>query len=169
MLAMTAAHKNLPLPTYVQVTNLSNHKKVIVKVNDRGPFAPNRIIDLSYVAAKKLGMLGAGTAYVEVKAIDTFEATLQPDLLANNRVPTPLLTTNLFIQAGSFKNKLYAEQLQQKLQILLPSPVHIQLAQNLYRVKVGPIPNKMKADQIQHQLKALKLIALHDSDMKKIG
>jgi len=70
MLAMTAAHKTLPLPTYVQVTNLKNGKKIIVKVNDRGPFESNRLIDLSYVAAKKLGMLGHGTAYVDVKAID---------------------------------------------------------------------------------------------------
>lgn len=70
MLGMTAAHKTLPLPTYVEVTNLKNHRKVIVKVNDRGPFSSNRIIDLSYVAAKKLGMLGHGTAKVEVKAID---------------------------------------------------------------------------------------------------
>lgn len=70
MLGMTAAHKTLPLPTYVEVTNLKNHRKVIVKVNDRGPFSSNRLIDLSYVAAKKLGMLGHGTATVEVKAID---------------------------------------------------------------------------------------------------
>jgi len=70
MLAMTAAHKSLPLPTYVEVTNLANHKKVIVKVNDRGPFESHRLIDLSYVAAKKLGMLGHGTAYVDVRAID---------------------------------------------------------------------------------------------------
>src|SRR3990167_694421 len=70
MLAMTAAHKTLPLPTYVEVTNLENHRKIIVKVNDRGPFAENRIIDLSYVAARKLGMAGRGTAKVRVRAID---------------------------------------------------------------------------------------------------
>lgn len=70
MLGMTAAHKTLPLPTYVEVTNLKNKRTVIVKVNDRGPFSSNRLIDLSYVAAKKLGMLGHGTAYVEVKAIN---------------------------------------------------------------------------------------------------
>jgi len=69
MLSMTAAHKTLPLPTYVEVTNLKNKRKVIVKINDRGPFASNRIIDLSYVAAKKLGMLGHGTTKVRVKAI----------------------------------------------------------------------------------------------------
>ncbi|HVE43654.1 MAG TPA: septal ring lytic transglycosylase RlpA family protein [Gammaproteobacteria bacterium] len=70
MLAMTAAHKTLPLPTYLEVTNLKNGRKVIVKVNDRGPFHGNRIIDLSYVAAKKLHMMGHGTTVVHIKAID---------------------------------------------------------------------------------------------------
>lgn len=69
MYHMTAAHKTLPLSTYVQVTNLRNGKKVIVKVNDRGPFVSNRLIDLSYAAAKKLGMVGRGVAPVAVKAV----------------------------------------------------------------------------------------------------
>ena len=72
MHAMTAAHKTLPLPTYVRVRNLSNGKTVIVRVNDRGPFVHNRIIDLSYSAAKKLDMIGSGTSLVEVEAI-TFD------------------------------------------------------------------------------------------------
>lgn len=70
MFAMTAAHPTLPLPTYVKVTNLENGKVVIVKVNDHGPFHGNRLIDLSYVAAAKLGVLGKGTARVEVESID---------------------------------------------------------------------------------------------------
>ncbi len=70
MYAMTAAHKTLPLPSYVEVTNLDNGRKVIVRVNDRGPFHDGRIIDMSYAAAVKLGMLGKGTAHVEVRAID---------------------------------------------------------------------------------------------------
>jgi rare lipoprotein A len=70
MLGMTAAHKTLPLPTYVEVTNLKNNRHIIVKVNDRGPFESSRLIDLSYVAAKKLGMIGHGTAQVKIKAID---------------------------------------------------------------------------------------------------
>lgn len=70
MYAMTAAHKNLPFPTYVRVTNLENAKSVIVKVNDRGPFHGNRVIDLSYTAAVKLGVLARGTAHVEIEAID---------------------------------------------------------------------------------------------------
>lgn len=88
MLGMTAAHKTLPLPTYVQVTNLSNGKKVIVKVNDRGPFEGNRIIDLSYVAAKKLGMLGHGTARVDIKAIDPVRFAEQHQKSREERVTT---------------------------------------------------------------------------------
>jgi rare lipoprotein A len=71
--AMTAAHKTLPLPTYVQVSNLDNGRKIIVKINDRGPFSGHHLIDLSYVAAKKLGMIGHGSAHVIVKAIDPEE------------------------------------------------------------------------------------------------
>ncbi|MGD2137027.1 MAG: septal ring lytic transglycosylase RlpA family protein [Gammaproteobacteria bacterium] len=69
--AMTAAHRTLPLPSYVEVTNLRNNRSVILKVNDRGPFKADRIIDLSYAAAAKLGILGYGTGLVEVRAIDT--------------------------------------------------------------------------------------------------
>ena len=69
MYRLTAAHRSLPLNTYVQVTNLRNGRKVIVKINDRGPFIPNRLIDLSYGAAKKLGMVWRGTARVAVKTI----------------------------------------------------------------------------------------------------
>lgn len=69
MYRMTAAHKTLPLDTYVRVTNLANGKSVVVKVNDRGPFVSNRVIDVSYAAAKKLGMVGRGTTPVKVTAI----------------------------------------------------------------------------------------------------
>jgi rare lipoprotein A len=70
MYAMTAAHTSLPLPTYVEVTNLENERRVVVRVNDRGPFHEDRIIDLSYVAAWKLGMIGRGTARVRVRALE---------------------------------------------------------------------------------------------------
>lgn len=69
MYAMTAAHPTLPLPTYVEVTNLENGRRVVVRVNDRGPFKDGRIIDLSYVAAYRLGMIQNGTARVEVRAL----------------------------------------------------------------------------------------------------
>jgi rare lipoprotein A len=70
MYLMTAAHRSLPLPTYVEVTNLENGRSAVVRVNDRGPFHPDRIIDLSYVAARKLGYVGAGTARVRVRALE---------------------------------------------------------------------------------------------------
>ncbi|HKJ03845.1 MAG TPA: septal ring lytic transglycosylase RlpA family protein [Longimicrobiales bacterium] len=70
MYLMTAAHRTLPIPTYVEVTNLENGRVVVVRVNDRGPFHPDRVIDLSYVAARKLGIVGAGTARVRVRALE---------------------------------------------------------------------------------------------------
>jgi rare lipoprotein A len=82
---MSAAHKTLPLPSYVRVTNLDNNRTVILRVNDRGPFYSDRIIDLSYAAAKKLGYAESGTARVKVEGIDPQE------WLAQNGRPTPLL------------------------------------------------------------------------------
>jgi rare lipoprotein A (peptidoglycan hydrolase) len=100
MLAMTAAHKTLPLPTYVRVTNLTNGRQVIVKVNDRGPFEANRLIDLSYVAAKKLGMLGHGTTRVDVQAIDPGEAVMHSEMIA---VKTPTPHNNFLSQPAPLK------------------------------------------------------------------
>jgi len=106
MLAMTAAHKTLPLPTYVEVTNLRNQRKVIVKVNDRGPFESNRLIDLSYVAAKKLGILGHGTARVRVKAIDP--RYYRKSILAKMpRKPSPYLTATRLKRLGIRPSKHY--------------------------------------------------------------
>ena len=78
MFAMTAAHKELPLPSYARVTNLENGRSVVVKINDRGPFHPNRVIDLSWVAASKLRITAKGTALVEVQAIDPTDPDLSP-------------------------------------------------------------------------------------------
>ncbi|MES1195673.1 MAG: septal ring lytic transglycosylase RlpA family protein, partial [Steroidobacter sp.] len=105
MYGMTAAHKTLPLPTYVQVTNLSNGRSIVVRVNDRGPFKEGRIIDLSYTAAAKLDMLRNGTAFVEVKA-------LVPGENASHNTST---TSNLFVQAGAFSGKANAERLLNQL------------------------------------------------------
>src|ERR1019366_1818238 len=85
MYGMTAAHKTLPLPAYVRVTNLQNGRSVVVRVNDRGPFVGNRIIDLSYTAAAKLDMLRNGTAMVEVRSIDS--PTALPIITASNDSP----------------------------------------------------------------------------------
>lgn len=154
MLGMTAAHRTLPLPTYVEVTNLVNHKKIIVKVNDRGPFASNRIIDLSYVAAKKLGMLGRGTTLVKVKAIDpsTFgrpmivakkkpfksfwqRVTETKTVSKNERYPNSQMKTVtaqktrqyelFYLQVGAFRHFEHAKRLRDKLAHHLSAPIKI--------------------------------------------
>ncbi len=88
MYKMTAAHKTLPLPTYVKVTNLENGRSVVVKVNDRGPFKKGRIIDLSYVAAAKLGIVDNGTATVEIHVLDTGVPTAAADTAESDVVTT---------------------------------------------------------------------------------
>lgn len=164
MLAMTAAHKTLPLPTYVEVTNLANNRKIVVKVNDRGPFEGNRLIDLSYVAAKKLGMLGHGTAHVEVRALDpdTYYKhilTEKPTLLAHNH--TTHKSSNLYLQVGVFKNRQYAEHLKTRLTKVLPVPVQVahtsHTSKGLFRVQVGPIKNVATENQISKHLKSIGL------------
>jgi rare lipoprotein A len=175
MLGMTAAHKTLPLPTYVEVTNLANGRKVIVKVNDRGPFESNRLIDLSYVAAKKLGMLGHGTANVDVKAIDPRDLSIQrPQWLAKNTttvstaihrnpytriVKTKIShTSHLYLQVGAFHSRVNAEKLRKQLIALLSSPVKIHSSNNLFRVQVGPFKDSLTADRAN---KRLQKIGLH--------
>lgn len=96
MYSMTAAHKTLPLPSYVKVTNLDNGKTAVVRINDRGPFHTGRIIDLSYAAAYKLGVLETGTARVEIDAIDTKKpkpVEVSPPLAIESKKtqPTPLI------------------------------------------------------------------------------
>lgn len=170
MLAMTAAHKSLPLPTYVQVTNLKNGKKIIVKVNDRGPFEANRLIDLSYVAAKKLGMIGHGTTVVNVKSVDPRDIN-QADLYAKDtstiaphhvrykevhqvKVEHTHASSTVYLQVGVFHNRERAEQLKNRLGNLLGSPVNVNMAKNMYRVQVGPLNNIATANKIKDRLKA---------------
>lgn len=168
MLAMTAAHRTLPLPTYVEVTNLKNGKKVIVKVNDRGPFASDRIIDLSYVAAKKLGMLGHGTAFVDVRAISLEEAIRQPVILAHHQTKSKTwIASNkpIFIQVGAFKNRLRAERLKNRLIPVVTSPIEIthlsHTPNKLYRVKIGPMQDTIAADNLKKKLRAIGLTPTH--------
>lgn len=155
MYKMTAAHKTLPIPTYVEVRNLKNGKRVIVRVNDRGPFHHNRIIDLSYVAAKKLGIAADGTGLVEVRSIDPRNwrpgTRTARSFITNHQKPVVNAHSDLFIQAGAFASKHNAMQLQQKLVALLPQR-NVQLAyidqDKLYRVRIGPLATVNEADQI---------------------
>src|SRR4030095_16302515 len=103
MYAMTAAHKPLPLPAYVQVTNLRNGRSVVVRVNDRGPFKDGRIIDLSYTAASKRGMLKDGTTFVEVRALTPAQKAAPP--------APPQTPEALYVQAGAFGTEDNASRL----------------------------------------------------------
>lgn len=136
MYAMTAAHKTLPLPSYVRVKNLSNGREAIVKVNDRGPFHSDRVLDLSYAAATKLGLLPKGTAPVEVEALVTGGAHI----------------AHYYVQAGAFSTQQYANVLQQKLAKMSTSPVFIEQYQQHYIVKVGPFAEKKMSDHLKQQL-----------------
>lgn len=171
MYGMTAAHKTLPIPTYVQVTNLDTGKKVIVRVNDRGPFHDNRIIDLSYAAAQKLGFQDSGTARVEVVAIDPIAYHQQQQhttVAANNRsaVADPV-PGNTYLQAGAFASRDSAAKLQAQISQWVAFPVFISndvastvnSVSNLFKVRIGPLRDNLdivtiKALLQQHNLPA---------------
>ncbi|MPY22830.1 septal ring lytic transglycosylase RlpA family protein [Shewanella psychropiezotolerans] len=147
MYSMSAAHKSLPLPSYVRVTNIKNDKQVIVRVNDRGPFHENRIIDLSYAAAHRLNMLKTGTANVKIEVI--YIASPESIALAE------LKNTKLhYIQvlASSDKAKLSAlsKELENKYQV----KTRILPVNNLYKLQLGPIGQKQLATKLNQKLKS---------------
>jgi len=153
MYAMTAAHKTLPLPTYVRVTNLNNKKFVILKVNDRGPFHENRIIDLSYTAAIKLDIIKNGTGLVEVRSIEpgTSMNNIQSD---NNKTFSE--STAFYIQVGTFSKLENAEILKQKLNSfgnnLIKISSVIVSGNTLFRVRIGPFNDTKISDSIVSKL-----------------
>jgi len=143
----SAAHRSLPIPSYARVTNLENGKSVVVRVNDRGPFHPDRLIDLSYAAAVKLGYMEQGTARVEVEAIKL-------DGVEDRR--DPVYGDYRFIQIGAFGEESTARALQQELQALVSAPVFISPVElngkSLYRVRVGPAQDAKHFLVLQQQL-----------------
>lgn len=142
MFAMSAAHKTLPLPSYVRVTNLDNNKTAIVRVNDRGPFHRDRIIDLSYSAANKLDMLKQGTARVQL------------ELLQSPAMYAATGTTSCFIQVLASNDSQRLNQLQRQLQQERALPSEIQPGSGIFRLLVGPTASKQQAQQWLQQLKA---------------
>jgi rare lipoprotein A len=152
MYGMSAAHKTLPLPAYARVTNLSNGRSVVVRINDRGPFAKNRIIDLSYTAAAKLDMLRDGTALVEVR-------TLRPggDDKLRRSDETPPQT--LYVQAGAFADETNAKRLVERLQAggvkncFVRSPAAS--GAKLFRVRAGPVASTAEFDNLAARLAKL--------------
>lgn len=155
MHAVSAAHKTLPLPTWVKVTNLSNGRSVVLRVNDRGPFVDNRLIDLSYAAARELDLISAGTGLVEVEAINLTTATDQP---ADSIDPIP---DALFMQIGAFSDAANAARLQRQAASAIEQPVFINEAKvngrRIYRVQIGPVDSVADYDQITRQLADLSI------------
>jgi len=162
--AMTAAHKTLPLPTYVEVTNLNNGRAVIVKVNDRGPFHDDRLIDLSYAAATRLDILPTGTGQVEIRAID-------PDEMGTAAAPADTPTTQvqqnetLYLQVGAFSSRDNAERLQSDLLSQNLGGVRIieatTEAGTFFKVQVGPLASHMEANRVTQELKTLGINRSH--------
>jgi rare lipoprotein A len=149
MYGMTAAHKTLPLPCFVQVTNLANGKSVVLRVNDRGPFKEGRIIDLSRTAAIKLDMLRAGTALVEVRTLT----------VGDSKVASDSASKPLFVQAGAFGTASNADNLTQQLRAKGYAQAAVRSdvvdGRNLYRVRIGPIADVPSFDRIVAELKKL--------------
>jgi rare lipoprotein A len=152
---VTAAHKTLPLDTYVKVDNLENGKSIVVRVNDRGPFVRGRIIDLSFAAAKKLGIVEKGTAKVKIKALGTPAKTA-----VNSNEPVKLIPANydsgiFTFQVGAFEDRENAERLRQKLDRQYKN-AHISPFDNghdtLYRVRVGRYDTLEKIIEAEHIL-----------------
>jgi rare lipoprotein A len=163
MYAMTAAHKTLPIPAYVRVTNLENGRSVVVRVNDRGPFVGERIIDLSYTAASKLDMLRAGTARVEIRVLDARSNTssqsiaLTPPTQLPTGTPTGTATGSRFLQVGSFGSSANASALVGRLTAAGISGASVREARVgdrlLYRVRVGPVVDAGQAARLTEQLR----------------
>ncbi len=149
--ALTAAHQKLPLGTRTRVTNLANGKTVDVLINDRGPFAKGRIIDLSYAAAREIGMLGPGTARVRVDVLE--------------RPPNGASHVTYCVQVGAFGEESKARALRARLagdgdwEDVYISPVDREAAR-MYRVRVGPYAERTHAETCAARLTELGLPAV---------
>ncbi|MGY8849551.1 MAG: septal ring lytic transglycosylase RlpA family protein [Pseudomonadales bacterium] len=176
MYAMTAAHKSLPIPSYVRVTNLENKRSIIVRVNDRGPFHGPRLIDLSYVGALKLGFADRGTAKVLIEAIDPSGSQERLPAIPVVKLPVmteaettileayiPVAETNAesaviisrgpYLQVGAFDNAASAQILQKEVRGFTALPILVQQRDNLFKVWIGPIADQMELRLIKRTLK----------------
>ncbi len=171
MFAMTAAHKTLPIPSFARVTNVANGKSVVVRINDRGPFHGNRIIDLSYAAASRIGLAAKGSGMVEVERV--FEAT-QPEVDKTLAPPTAAKAGNgaatavkaaapeaapdagmLWIQLGAFSSAEAASAFRERATRELPwilEPIDVVQRDGLHRVRLGPYRKREEADAIAEKV-----------------
>lgn len=169
MYEMTAAHKTLPLPTYVRVRNLKNNRTVVVRVNDRGPFIDNRLIDLSYAAAVKLDLIRDGTGLVEVTAI-SFDEPPEVDepILAETAEDASAGQepgATIFVQVGAFgeaenARRRYAELRQGGISQAFVME-DMSASPTLYRVRIGPIADVVQYDSIVEELQRLGITDTH--------
>lgn len=160
MYSLTAAHKTLPLPTMVRITNLDNGRKAIVRVNDRGPFHQDRLIDVSYATALKLGFANKGTAPVVVEALD--------DLNYPNLVKHPVDHETFYLQVGAFSRIRGAEQRLKQIQHVIASTefstVSVRILQSgldndtvLHKVWIGPMKTEAARDKLARLVRASHL------------
>lgn len=158
MYAYSAASKTLPLPSYARVTNLENGKSVIVRVNDRGPFHDNRVIDLSYVAAVKIGVWPKGTGLVEVRGIDPShgDAELPPPPAVTSRA-----RPGIYLQVGAFSDVANAERVAARLRQANFAPVQVMQVdingRPVRRVRVGPLDDVERADDVTARIEDMGL------------
>ncbi|HEY0180626.1 MAG TPA: septal ring lytic transglycosylase RlpA family protein [Dokdonella sp.] len=177
MYAFTAAHKTLPLPSYARVTNLENGKSVVVRVNDRGPFHENRLIDLSYAAAVKIGVWPKGTGLVEVRAIDPARPELPPTQLASAAAPASVPTASapavsaarpaaaeaprIYLQLGAFGERGNAERAAAAAERAGIDRVGIEsvvvAGRTVHRVRIGPLADVDAADAMTARVERLGL------------
>ncbi len=156
MYAMTAAHTTLPIPSYVRVTNPENGRSVVLRVNDRGPFLHDRLIDVSYVAAHKLGIAGKGSGVVDVEWIDTRSANMarSPSASTTTSSNSAVGAGGVYVQVGAFKSRENADRLRENLQnqnLAVTAdgrnvPIKNWYNENTYRVRLGPYQNHSEAD-----------------------
>ncbi len=188
MYGISAAHPTLPVPSYARVTNLSNQKSVVVRINDRGPFLHGRVIDLSYAAGYKLGIISSGSAEVEVESIspdsttaainpiDTIQSkpleddapivqSTSPALLATSSAP---VSSNIYLQLGAFKSQQAAESFMAKMSAELGNigkQLSLFLKDGLARVHLGPYTDqstaRSSAESLQTKLGFKPLLSLH--------
>lgn len=157
MYTFSAASTTLPLPSYARVTNLENGKSVIVRVNDRGPFHDNRLIDLSYAAAVKIGIWPKGTGLVEVRGIDPGKPASElprPDVVPSGH-------PDIYLQVGAFSDAANADQLARRLRAAKLGAVQVSQVvvngQKLHRVRVGPLSTVTRADHVSARIEAMGL------------
>ena len=163
MYQVSAAHKSLPIPSFLRVTNLDNNRSIIVRVNDRGPFHGNRIIDLSYAAALKLGYADIGTARVQLDAIITEK--LSSDSVSRGNIESKALSSvsrvlkDQYLQIAALSSRASATELLANVEEVIDEPVFINTMKDpsgktLYRVRVGPIGDPVELENISRKLVA---------------